>query len=405
MLYTLYAWQQTALAPLRLAAVTGQHFFGNLGYPFADSRTARSIAAVCEMVERSTRQYGKPPFGIDAVPVKGELLPVTEEIVTANAFGSLLRFRREGAEKLPRVMLVAPLSGHHATLLRGTVAALLPAHDVHITEWHDAKLVPAAAGGFDLDDYIDQIAMYLRKLGPGTHVIAVCQPSVPVLAATALMAAAKDKCRPRSMTLMGGPIDTRINPTKVNQFAASRPLSWFKNTVVSHVPFGYPGFGRAVYPGFLQLSGFMSMNMDRHLGAHLRMFEHLIRGDGDSAEAHRRFYDEYMSVMDLTAEFYLQTVDLVFKQHALPKGEWVSRGRKIEPQLIRDTALMTVEGELDDISAPGQTLAAQDLCSSIPKTKREHVFAERVGHYGIFNGRRWREVIAPRVAAFIAKHD
>jgi len=401
MLYTLYAWQQTALAPLRLAAVTGQHFFGNLGYPFADSRTARSIAAVCEMVERSTRQYGKPPFGIDAVPVKGELLPVTEEIVTANAFGSLLRFRREGAEKLPRVMLVAPLSGHHATLLRGTVAALLPAHDVHITEWHDAKLVPAAAGGFDLDDYIDQIAMYLRKLGPGTHVIAVCQPSVPVLAATALMAAAKDKCRPRSMTLMGGPIDTRINPTKVNQFAASRPLSWFKNTVVSHVPFGYPGFGRAVYPGFLQLSGFMSMNMDRHLGAHLRMFEHLIRGDGDSAEAHRRFYDEYMSVMDLTAEFYLQTVDLVFK----PKGEWVSRGRKIEPQLIRDTALMTVEGELDDISAPGQTLAAQDLCSSIPKTKREHVFAERVGHYGIFNGRRWREVIAPRVAAFIAKHD
>jgi len=405
MLYTLYAWQQTALAPLRLAAVTGQHFFSNTGFPFADSRTARSIAAVCEMVERSTRQYRKPPFGIDAVPVEGALVPVVEETVAGNAFGSLVRFRRDGAEKLPRVLLVAPLSGHHATLLRGTVVALLPAHDVHITEWHDAKGVPAAAGPFDLDDYIDQIALYLRALGPGTHVIAVCQPSVPVLAATALMAAAKDKCRPRSITLMGGPIDTRINPTKVNQFATARPLSWFKNTVVSTVPYGHPGFGRPVYPGFMQLSGFMSMNIDRHLSAHFRMFEHLIRGDGDSAESHRRFYDEYMSVMDLTAEFYLQTVDIVFQRHALPKGEWVSRGRKIEPAAIRDTALMTVEGELDDISAPGQTLAAQDLCKSIPKTKREHVFAAGVGHYGIFNGRRWRDVIAPRVAAFIAKHD
>jgi len=405
MLYTLYAWQQTALAPLRLAAVTGQHFFSNVGFPFADSRTARSIAAVCEMVERSTRQYGKPPFGIDAVPVGGDLLPVTEEIVAANAFGSLIRFKREGAEKLPRVMLVAPLSGHHATLLRGTVAALLPGHDVHITDWHDAKGIPVAAGRFDLDDYIDQIVTYLRVLGPGTHVIAVCQPSVPVLAAASLMAAAKDKSRPRSITLMGGPIDTRVNPTKVNQFATARPLSWFKNTVVSSVPYGHPGFGRSVYPGFLQLSGFMSMNMDRHLGAHLRMFEHLIRGDGDSAEGHRRFYDEYMSVMDLTAEFYLQTVDIVFQRHLLPKGEWVSRGRKIDPAAIRDIALMTVEGELDDISAPGQTLAAQELCANIPKKKREHILAERVGHYGIFNGRRWREVIAPRVAAFIAKHD
>jgi poly(3-hydroxybutyrate) depolymerase len=228
---------------------------------------------------------------------------------------------------------------------------------------------------------------------------------VPVLAAASLMATAKDKCRPRSITLMGGPIDTRINPTKVNQFATRHPLSWFKSTVVSRVPYGYPGFGRSVYPGFLQLSGFMSMNMDRHLGAHLRMFEHLVRGDGDSAESHRKFYDEYMSVMDLTAEFYLQTVELVFQTHALPKGEWVSRGAKIEPAAIRDIALMTIEGELDDISAPGQTLAAQDLCRSIPPSKREHVLAQGVGHYGIFNGRRWREAIAPRVAAFIARHD
>jgi poly(3-hydroxybutyrate) depolymerase len=302
-------------------------------------------------------------------------------------------------------MLVAPLSGHHSTLLRGTVQALLPAHDVHITDWHDAKAIPVAEGRFDLDDYIDQIVSYLRVLGPGTHVIAVCQPSVPVLAAASLMAAARDKCRPRSLVLMGGPIDTRVNPTKVNTFATRHPLSWFKNTVVSRVPYGNPGFGRAVYPGFLQLSGFMSMNMDRHLGAHLRMFEHLVHGDGDSAEAHRRFYDEYMSVMDLTAEFYLQTVELVFQKHVLPRGEWVSRGRKIEPAAIRDIALLTIEGELDDISAPGQTLAAQDLCRSIPPSKREHILAQGVGHYGIFNGRRWREAISPRVAAFIARHD
>ncbi len=405
MLYTLYAWQQTAMAPLRLAAVTGQHFFSASTFPFVETRTARAIAAACELFERSTRTYPKPPFGIGAVTIKGEEVPVAEEIVAATPFGGLVHFAREGAERHPRVMLVAPLSGHHSTLLRGTVQALLPGHDVYITDWNDAKNIPASDGGFDLDDYIDQLIAYLRVLGPGTHVIAVCQPSVPVLAAASLMAAAKDKCRPRSLTLMGGPIDTRINPTKVNQFATRHPISWFANTVVSRVPYGYPGYSRAVYPGFLQLSGFMSMNMDRHLGAHLRMFEHLIRGDGDSAEAHRRFYDEYMSVMDLTAEFYLQTVELVFQKHVLPKGEWVSRNRKIEPAAIRDIALMTIEGELDDISAPGQTLAAQDLCRSIPPSKREHILAQGVGHYGIFNGRRWREAISPRVAAFIARHD
>ncbi len=405
MLYTLYAWQQTALAPLRLAAVAGQHFFSASTFPFVDTRTARAIAAACELVERSTRTYPKPPFGIDTVTIRGRELPVEEEIVAATPFGGLVHFAREGAERLPRVMLVAPLSGHHSTLLRGTVQALLPGHDVFITDWTDAKTVPAADGRFDLDDYIDHLISYLRVLGPGTHVIAVCQPSVPVLAAASLMAAAEDRCRPRSLTLMGGPIDTRVNPTKVNRFATRHPLSWFQNTVVSRVPYGYPGYGRSVYPGFLQLSGFMSMNMDRHLGAHLRMFENLVRGDGDSAESHRKFYDEYMSVMDLTAEFYLQTVELVFQKHALPRGEWVSRGTKIEPAAIRDTALMTIEGELDDISAPGQTLAAQELCSGLPAAKREHLLAEGVGHYGIFNGRRWREAIAPRVAAFIARHD
>jgi poly(3-hydroxybutyrate) depolymerase len=405
MLYTLYAWQQTALAPLRLAAVAGQQIFGGSSFPFGDTRTVRAMAAACEMVERSTRRYDKPPFGIGTVAVAGRELPVTEEVVASNAFGSLIRFRREGAQGLPRVMLVAPLSGHHATLLRGTVAALLPGHDVLVTDWHDAKGIPESEGQFDLDDYIDQVIAYLRALGPGTHMIAVCQPSVPVMAATALMAAAKDPCRPRSLILMGGPIDTRINPTKVNNFATRHSLGWFKDTVVSRVPYGNPGFGRLVYPGFLQLTGFMSMNMDRHLGAHLRMFNQLVRGDGEGAEAHRRFYDEYMSVMDLPAEFYLQTVELVFQKHVLPRGEWVSRGRPIEPAAIRDVALMTVEGELDDISAPGQTLAAQALCRSIPPGRRDHLLAEGVGHYGIFNGRRWRDRIAPRVAAFIARND
>jgi poly(3-hydroxybutyrate) depolymerase len=405
MLYTLYAWRQTAMAPLRLAAVTGQHFFSGALFPLAHTRTARAIAAACEMVERSTRSYGKPDFGIASLEVKGEARPVAEEVVAANAFGSLIRFRRDGAERLPRVMLVAPLSGHHSTLLRGTVAALLPQHDVYITDWHDARNIPVEKGAFDLDDYVNQIIGYLEALGPGTHVIAVCQPSVPVLAAAALMALSADPCRPRSLILMGGPIDTRINPTKVNRFAVTHPLEWFRHTVTSRVPYGFPGFGRWVYPGFLQLSGFMSMNIDRHLGAHLRMFEHLIRGDGDSAEQHRRFYDEYMSVMDMTAEFYLQTVDLVFRKHALPKGEWASRGVRIEPAAIHDIALMTIEGELDDISAPGQTVAAQDLCRNIPRKKRAHILAEGVGHYGIFNGRRWREMIAPRVAAFIARND
>jgi poly(3-hydroxybutyrate) depolymerase len=265
--------------------------------------------------------------------------------------------------------------------------------------------VPVHEGRFDLDDYVATVGRFLRFLGPGTHVVAVCQPAVPVLAAAALMAAANDPCRPASLTLMGWPIDPRAAPTRVNEFALRHKLSWFENAVITRVPFGFPGVGRRVYPGFLQLSGFMSMNMDRHFGAHMRMFEHLIRGDGDSAEQHRRFYDEYMSVMDMTAEFYLQTVDLVFQRHALPKGEWISREGKVEPAAIRDIALFTVEGELDDISAPGQTLAAHALCSAIPPARRDHMVAQGVGHYGIFNGRRWREAIYPRVRDFIARND
>ncbi|MEN8196554.1 MAG: polyhydroxyalkanoate depolymerase [Pseudomonadota bacterium] len=336
-------------------------------------------------------QYGKP-------------VGVTETIALQKDFCALRHFARATTRQDPRVLLVAPLSGHFATLLRGTVKTLLPDHDVYVTDWADAGMVPVEKGQFSLDDYTGYIVDFLRFLGPDTHVIAVCQPSVPVLAAVALMAEDKHADSPRSMTLMGGPIDTRNNPTKVNQFATTRTIDWFRKTVISTVPFGYPGAGRQVYPGFLQLTGFMSMNMDRHLGAHLRHFHHLIRGDGDSAAGHRRFYDEYMSVMDLPGQFYLQTVKTVFQDHALPKGEMMSGGRRVDPAAITKTALMTVEGELDDISAVGQTRAAQDLCVNIPVARRTHLEQQGVGHYGIFNGRRWRDLIYPKVRDFIRAH-
>ncbi|MEQ8697912.1 MAG: polyhydroxyalkanoate depolymerase, partial [Bauldia litoralis] len=263
---------------------------------------------------------------------------------------------------------------------------------------------PRLQGHFGLDDYVDHVIDYLRLVGPGANIVAVCQPSVPVMGAVSLMAAENDPCQPSTMTLMGGPIDTRINPTEVNKFATAHSLHWFESAVVTQVPYGYPGVGRAVYPGFLQLTGFMSMNMDTHFGAHMRMFQHLIQGDGDSADAHRTFYDEYMSVMDLTAEFYLETVDVVFQRHLLPKGEWVSRNRPIEPKAIEKTALLTIEGERDDISAVGQTKAAHELCTGLPKAKHAHYEQKDVGHYGIFNGRRWREEICPRVGDFIRAH-
>jgi poly(3-hydroxybutyrate) depolymerase len=282
---------------------------------------------------------------------------------------------------------------------------MLPEHDVYITDWIDARDVPARRGGFDLDDYIDLVIRFVRHLGPNTHVLAVCQPSVPVLAAVALMAGQNDPCQPASMTLMGGPIDTRINPTKVNELATGRPLEWFAENVLYTVPMNYPGRGRRVYPGFVQLSGFMSMNLDRHVDAHLNLFRHLVRGDGNSAEEHREFYDEYLSVMDLPAEFYMQTIKTAFQDHALPRGVMMSRNRAVDPTLIRRTALMTVEGEKDDITGPGQCLAAHTVCASLPDSMRRHHLQPKVGHYGIFNGRRWREEILPNVSDFIRSHD
>ena len=401
MLYSLYDWHLNALEPMRFMARMGNQILSDPILPFAHMRSGRAMAAAYELLERSIRRYDKPPFGLAHTLIDGKPVDVTETIALQKNFCALRHFERATTSQDPRVLLVAPLSGHFATLLRGTVKTLLPDHDVYVTDWADASMVPVENGPFSLDDYTGYVVDFLRFLGPDTHVIAVCQPSVPVLAAVALMAEDNDADKPRSMTLMGGPIDTRINPTKVNQFATTRSIDWFRSSVVSTVPFGYPGAGRQVCPGFLQLSGFMSMNIDRHLGAHMRHFDHLVRGDGDSAAAHRRFYDEYMSVMDLSGEFYLQTVKTVFQDHALPKGEMVSRGRRVDPAAITKTALMTVEGEHDDISAVGQTRAAQDLCVNIPEARRKHLEQQGVGHYGIFNGRRWRELIYPQVRDFI----
>jgi len=386
-------------------ATAGRHFFSHPAVPVSQTRYGRTVAAACELFERTTRRYYKPPFGLDYTMIGDQIVEVEEEVVLRKEFCALRRFRRKvDRPDDPVVLLVAPLSGHYSTLLRGTVAAMLPDHDVYITDWTDASKVPLFMGGFDLDDYIDYVIEFLELLGPGVNVVAVCQPSVPVLAATSLMSAEGNPYVPRTMILMGGPIDTRVNPTQVNLLAESRPIQWFERSVISRVPVMYPGAMRRVYPGFLQLTGFMTMNLDRHIGAHVKLYEHLIEGDGDGATAHRRFYDEYMSVMDLPAEFYLQTVETVFQKHALPKGEMVSRGRPIETAAIAKTALLTIEGELDDISGVGQTRAAHDICTSIPTAKRQHLEQTNVGHYGIFNGRRWRENTYPVVRDFIRAH-
>ena len=302
-------------------------------------------------------------------------------------------------------MIVAPMSGHYATLLRGTVEAFLPHFDVYITDWADARMVPLAVGSFDLDDYIDYLREALAHLGPGVHTIGVCQPSVPLLAAAALMEAAGDDNAPASMTLMGGPVDTRRSPTEVNKLAEKRGVEWFRRNCLHTVPFPYPGFGREVYPGFLQLSGFMAINLDRHVSAHFDMFNHLVSGDGNSAEKHREFYDEYMAVMDLAAEYYMQTVETVFVRHALPKGEMTHRGRRVDLTAIRKAGLLSVEGEKDDISGVGQTCAANELCVNIPNSRKHYHLAEGVGHYGVFNGSRFRKEIAPRIREFIAETD
>jgi poly(3-hydroxybutyrate) depolymerase len=332
---------------------------------------------------------------------------VRERIVWTKPFCNLIHFERElpeGRKKDPKLLIVAPMSGHYATLLRGTVESMIQHADVYITDWADARMVPVSEGRFDLEDYVDYVIEMLHHLGADTHVMAVCQPSVPVLSAVSVMEVRGDGFAPASMTLMGGPIDTRRNPTAVNKLAEEKGIDWFRDNVIMQVPWPEPGFMRSVYPGFLQLSGFMSMNLDRHIIAHKDFFMHLVQHDGDSAEKHREFYDEYLAVMDLTAEFYLQTVETVFVNHALPKGEMMHRGEKVDPSAIRNVALLTVEGENDDISGIGQTKAAHDLCTNIPDEMRAHYMQPKVGHYGVFNGSRFRAEIVPRIVDFMASN-
>ena len=408
--YNIYEMAHLALAPARAMSDAARLMFKNPLNPLTHTPFGRNMAASAELFERLTRRYGKPSFDLPQTKIDGMLVDVNEEIVWSKPFCQLIHFRRETDRKSPRLLIVAPLSGHYATLLRGTVEAFLPHFDVYITDWTDARMIPLGAVRFDLDDYIDYVMEIARFLGAdapgaGLHTLGVCQPSVPLIAATALMEAAGDKMAPASMTLMGGPIDTRRSPTAVNTLAQRRGIDWFRQNCIVHVPFPYPGVGREVYPGFLQLSGFMAMNLDRHVNAHVEMFNHLVEGDGDSAEKHRDFYDEYMAVMDLDAAYYLQTIDTVFVKHSLPKGEMKHRDTAVDLTAIRRAGLMTVEGEKDDISGVGQTYAAQELCTNIPASRKVHYLQNGVGHYGVFNGSRYRNEIVPRICKFIESID
>src|SRR5436309_7516096 len=408
-MYWFYEMSHAALNPSRAFADAAKIYFKSPINPLSYTTFGKSVAAACELFERSTRRYGQPEWNIDSTSIAGERVPVRIECVWQRPFCRLLHFERIFARPprrpQPTVLLVAPMSGHYPTLLRGTVEAFLPNHDVYITEWVDARMVPLADGGFDLDDYIDYVISMLHALGGETHIVAVCQPSVPVLAAVARMEAEGDAFVPLTMTLMGGPIDTRSNPTVVNTLAEQRGIDWFRRHVITKVPFPHPGFMRDVYPGFVQLNGFMTMNLDRHLEAHRNLFRHLVDGDGDSATKHREFYDEYLAVMDLSAEFYLQTVETVFIRHDLPYCSMTQRSKPVDPSKIRRVALLTVEGEHDDISGVGQTQAAHRLCVNIPEENKMHYLQPAVGHYGVFNGSRFRSEIAARISDFVLSQN
>jgi len=409
MLYDAYEVQRSFFAGASKLAGFGAGWLNNPANPWGYNSMGPLVAASLEVFAHAAAPRGKPEFGLDSVQIRGKDVPVHEEILLRKPFGQLKHFYREGREQGPHLLIVAPMSGHYATLLRGTVERLLPTCDVYITDWRDAKLVPLSDGTFDLDDYVDYLIEYLELIGKKTgerpHMLAVCQPSVPAYAATALMNEDRNPYRPRSLTMMGGPIDTRQAPTAVNTLATQRPFSWFEQNVIATVPMIYPGSGRKVYPGFLQLAGFMTMNLGSHLVSHWEMFKHLVVGDEESASATQDFYDEYRSVCDMTAEFYLQTVDAVFQRHLLPQGEMEHRGRLVRPDAIRDTALLAIEGERDDISGIGQTKAALEIATKLPNAKKQYFEAKDVGHYGIFNGRKWREKIAPVVEQFIKSND
>jgi poly(3-hydroxybutyrate) depolymerase len=410
MLYQLHEMQRSFLTPLMHWADASSKLFTNPVSPLAHTPFSQRIAAGYELMYRLGKDYEKPAFEIDSTEINGEQVGIIEQVVETKPFCRLIHFRKDLSEQAlraldqPKVLLVAPLSGHHSTLLRDTVRGLLVEHDVYITDWTDARMVPVAAGPFHLDDYIFYVQEFIRLLAPDLHVISVCQPTVPVLAAISLMASANDPKLPKTMTMMGGPIDPRKSPTQVNNLATEKKFSWFENTVIYGVPPNYPGFGRKVYPGFLQHAGFIAMNPGRHAQSHREFYMHLVEGDDEPADSHRKFYDEYNAVLDMPAEYYLDTIKTVFQEFRLPKGTWIVGGKPVRPQDIKTVALFTVEGELDDISGAGQTQAAHELCSGIPADMQQDFVAPQAGHYGIFSGRRWREVICPKIGEFIRKH-
>ncbi|WP_209348925.1 polyhydroxyalkanoate depolymerase [Pontixanthobacter sp. CEM42] len=405
MLYTAYEMQRAWLSSASAWASVGAEMLTNPALPMGYLGMGPRMASALEVFAHASAPYGKPNFGIEAVIVDGSAFSVTETQVMTKPFGDLLHFVRDDLPKdAPKLLIVAPMSGHYATLLRGTVERMVESCEVYITDWADAKLVPQSAGKFDLDDYIDYLIEFMEHIGPAAHMMAVCQPSVPAFAATAIMNREKHTCAPKTLTMMGGPIDTRESPTTVNDLAMKRPIAWFRETVIATVPMTYKGSGRKVYPGFLQLAGFMSMNLGSHMLSHYEMFKHLNKGDDDSAQATKDFYDEYRSVCDMTAEFYLQTVEEVFQTHSIPNGTFVHRGKVVDLHEITDTAILAIEGERDDISGLGQTKAALKLADKLSDKKKRYYMAEGAGHYGIFNGSKWRDKVAPTVEEFIAEH-
>jgi poly(3-hydroxybutyrate) depolymerase len=405
LLYDAYEMQRQWLANASNWATVGARMLNNPALPVGYFAMGPMVASALEVFAHFYEQRGKPAFAIASVETDSRRHTVREEVVLEKPFCSLRRFRRAGLPKdAPRLLIVAPMSGHHATLLRGTVARMVENQEVWITDWADAKMVPLAQGSFGLDDYIDYLIEFIRFIGEGTHVVAVCQPSVPAFAVAAIMGSENDPCRPATLTMMGGPVDTRASPTGVDDIAMARPLGWFRSHVIATVPINYPGAGRKVYPGFMQLAGFISMNLETHMMSHYEMFKHLTLGDTEGAAATKAFYDEYLSVSDMTAEFYLETIEQVFQKQALAKGEFVHRGKRVDPAAIRDTALLAIEGERDDISGIGQTRAALELATHLPRQRKNYFLARDVGHYGIFNGSKWRSQIAPVVEDWIRAH-
>lgn len=405
MLYDIHELQRSLLSPLVSFSHSSAQLFTHPYSPWSYTPISKQLAAGYELTHRLGKQYEKPQWEIDSVEINGQQHAVYDHIVHKRPFCNLVHFKREDApENQPVVLLVAPMSGHHATLLRDTVRTMLKDHEVYITDWIDARMVPLSAGPFHLNDYVHYIEHFLTVLGAGVHVVAVCQPTVPVLAAISLMSARYSSYLPKTLTLMGGPVDTRESPTQVNRLATTKPYQWFEDNLIHRVPARYPGVGRRVYPGFLQHIGFIAMNPDRHMLSHYDFYNHLVQGQDNSAQAHRRFYDEYNAVLDMSAEFYLDTIKIVFQEHALPRGLWEIEGERVDPGAITEVALFTVEGELDDISGLNQTRAAHALCHGIAETKKRHYLAPGSGHYGIFSGRRWRNTIYPQINEFIHQH-